>query len=290
MTDADAALLRESVVLARHWADSLCRHVDDSGVSCASFHGIWQILRCLDLNTTPAHQRDFFVTGMAPAIAAGARRVLVCGAADYALPAVVLDAFAAAGATPDITVLDVCETPLRLCKWFAEKKGVVLRTVRDDALAWREEAPFDLICSHSFLGLFSSDRRRELASVWRRQMVPGGRLFGVNRLRPGAPARIGFSTEQADAFVRQVTQRLAASGLASLPEAADIATLADRYIRHRVVHAVRDEAELAASFAAAGLAIEHLAVAPPAGAAAAPAGPTLRGGARYACFVARRDD
>lgn len=291
MTETTAQLLQQSIPLARHWASTLCRHVDDSGHSCAPFHEIWQILRCLGLNTTPVEHREFFINAMTPAIRAGARRVLISGTADYAMLQVVQEVFAANGVAPDVTVLDICETPLRLCQWYADKMNLSIRTPNGDVLAWRDETPYDLICTHSFLGLFDQTRRQELVCRWHGLLAHGGRVLSVNRVRPGAPVKVSFTPDQATKFVRQVSQLLAKSQLASSYDAQEIAVLANRYIGHRVVYPVRDEEEISTLFSSSGFRLEYLDTELLASEhSSVPAGPTLRGGARYACFVARRSD
>jgi SAM-dependent methyltransferase len=289
MSETTERLLLESLPLARHWAQTLCAHVDDSGVSCEPFHEIWQILRFLGLNTTATEHRDFYVEAMAPAIRAGAQRVLITGSADYAMLEVVLTAFAAAGARPEITVMDVCETPLRICQWYADRMGVSIRTRCSDVLGYADETSYDLVCTHSFLGLFDPAHRQQLASRWYALLAPGGKVLSVNRVRPGAPGRVGFTADQAGDFVEQVCRLMERSALASSFDLRELADLANRYIRHRVVYPVRDEEEISELLSAAGFHVDYMHTELlDAGRSAAPAGPTLRGGARYACFVAGR--
>lgn len=288
MSEATAAMLRGSIPLALDWSSSQCRPCDNDRFGCSAIHGLWQILRYLGMNTTPDHHRDFFRTHLMEYIQSGARRVLVSGTADYAMLAIVADSFLACGIEGRITVLDICATPLRLCQWYAEQTGLAITVCHGDILE-QPEAGYDLICTHSFLGQFAPVQRRLLAAAWHRLLVPGGRVLSLNRVRPDAGAEIAFAPAQADAFERGLLARLASSDLAGTLDTAAIGSLARYYVRQRI-HVIHDEAEIAHLLQMAGLVVDYLASAVLAPATAIPAGPTLRDGARYAFFVARRSD
>ena len=42
---------------------------------------------------------------------------------------------------PDVTVLDVCETPLRLCDWYATRRGHSIATCQSDIFDHAPAAP-----------------------------------------------------------------------------------------------------------------------------------------------------
>src|SRR5262245_36311726 len=99
--------LELSAPLARRLAPQLCHKDPASGESCAWQHGLWQYLRILGMNHSPRAHAAFLLEALA-ATARPGMRVLVSGAADYSMLAHVLAATRAA----EVTVLDVCETPL----------------------------------------------------------------------------------------------------------------------------------------------------------------------------------
>lgn len=71
--------LKLSAPLALRLAPRLCR-------DCAWFHGLWQVLRLLGLNTTPEHHARFFRERLRRECRALDRpRVLISGTADYSL-------------------------------------------------------------------------------------------------------------------------------------------------------------------------------------------------------------
>ena len=120
--------------LARALSTTLC-HVDPQrGGSCAWYHGLWQYLRLFDFVTTPRDHADFYRAALLQRFRAGARRVLISGTADYALPACLLWLYRSAGVPAEMTVLDICRTPLRLCEWFADRIDTSIATVAQDIL------------------------------------------------------------------------------------------------------------------------------------------------------------
>jgi SAM-dependent methyltransferase len=129
--------------------------------------------------------------------------VLVSGSADYSMPAHALWAYRAEAAPLQLVVVDRCETPLALSRWYAEPTkaaihGTTLSTQRADILDHEGAEPVDVIFTNSFLGSFAPEQRPRLAAAWRRLLRPGGRLVFTNRLRPGAPAGpLGFDAAQA---------------------------------------------------------------------------------------------
>ncbi len=64
--------------------------------------------------------QTFFQAELDNAFRRGITRILISGAADYALLARIVTMASRHNATPEITVLDRCETPLRLNSWYAK--------------------------------------------------------------------------------------------------------------------------------------------------------------------------
>lgn len=281
----------ESAPLA-HWiAERLCRTDPATGESCAWYHGFWQYLRALDLATTPAHHADFLRDAFQ--MAAGERsrlRVLISGAIDYSMLAHVLWACGLNGVTPEVTVVDICDTPLFLNHWYARRVGCRIRSFRSDVLDHPAEAAYDVVCTHSLLGQFAPARRHELVARWRQALRPGGRVITVNRIRPaGGTGPVGFSSQQARAL-REAVMRLSPQQreqLEILPD--ELVRGAELYAARRRPYPIRSREDLAVLFEEAGFTLEHLSCAPLAAAhATAVSGPTIAGGAEYAHIVARR--
>ncbi|MEQ8231826.1 MAG: hypothetical protein RKL32_08945, partial [Gammaproteobacteria bacterium] len=124
------------------------------GECCAWYHRPWPLFRALGLVSSAALHQHALGVSLAAAARAGAQRVLVCGSADEALPALVVAAFAAAGVEPALSMLDRCRTPLRLGAQYAAHHGIALETCHADILEFEHRAAFDLVCTHAFLGYF----------------------------------------------------------------------------------------------------------------------------------------
>jgi SAM-dependent methyltransferase len=123
--------------------------------------------------------------------------------------ALVLAAFRERGIEPQITVVDMCETPLALNRWFAELESVEIHTHCSDMLSYTSDVPFDLICTHAFLGYFSPAERPALLANWHTLLRPGGAVVIVAPIRPGAAKfePTGPTPAQAEAFCAVALKR-----------------------------------------------------------------------------------
>jgi hypothetical protein len=246
--------LAESAGLAWKLAPELCWRDPRSGERCAWYHGVWQLLRWLGLITSVRTNAEFFVRAfMELARRGGFRRVLVCGTADYGMLAHVLHGFRSAGVEPEVTVLDRCETPLVLCRWYAARAGAAVETFRSDVLDWAPPRTFDVVCNHSFLGPFPAEARPELAARWRAWLRPGGALVTEQTVKPAHPDRPNrFSPAEAEAFVaRAVGEARRREAELPLP-IADFERAVRLYTDRRVRTPVRSPEELLAPLRAAG--------------------------------------
>jgi len=251
LPDEDLAL---SAPLAWAWSQRLCRQLDRRGRSCAWFHGGWQYLRQLDLVTTPGDHAPFYGDAFRTLIRAGARRVLVAGCADYAMPAHALHAFARAGESADLVVIDLCETPLRLASWYGARVGAAIATEVADMVSYRPSKPFDIVCTHSILGHFAPETRAGLIAHWHSLLAPGGRVVTVNRIRPDAPATVALGAEHARLFKERLLRDGGGLGL----ERAELEALADGFIATRSSYPVRSAEELRDLFERGGFRVEAL--------------------------------
>jgi SAM-dependent methyltransferase len=275
--------LEEAAALARAQAPQLCRRDAGTGHSCAWNHGLWPTLRLLGLVTEPALHGEFLRTALGE-VAGDAPRVLLSGAADHALLAQVLAAFA--GRTPRITVLDICETPLMLNRWYAERAGIAIDTHRSDILNFEVPQAFDAVCTHAFFGNFDQARRAALASKWHALLKPGGRAVTVNRLRPGREPRwVAFSVDQVWAYRARVEEAAKARKL----QDPNLARAAEVYAGRQAIFPLGTVEEVRELFGSAGFDIAHLTVAPIAVAAQQLVNaPTVPGADLYAHLIAVR--
>jgi len=175
--------LHESAPLALDWSKHHCAQANGDDAGCAWYHGSWQVLRCLGVFRSIRSDDEFFIPVLAQLIHDGARRILVSGAADYALMARVIAAAGEQAKDLHITVIDLCETPLRLNAWYGEKAGVEVEVIKVDILSHEPKQRFDLICTHSFLCFFDQSDRKRLLQTWWDCLQPGGRVITAQRAR-----------------------------------------------------------------------------------------------------------
>jgi SAM-dependent methyltransferase len=203
----------------------------------------------------------------------------------------VLAACRARDVEPQITVIDTCETPLHLNRWYAERAGCSITTERCSVFDYAPPAPFDVVCTHSFFGMFSPPERPRLIASWRRLLRTGGRLVTAHPLRPWGPDEPQrFSAEQEASFRAAVSAR--AAELAGLvgSDVESVMQQAEQYLGARYGHPVRSLDELRALFEQGGFGFERLeSFAPTAGGPRELGGPGLRNSkVRYAHLVATR--
>lgn len=153
------------------------------GHNCGTMHGIWQHLLLLDLTANPERNKIFYREQISRlAQERGHRRVLIAGCCDYTMLAIALSAYDDVDITPDITIIDRCDTPLFLCRWFAEQFNCQIATKKTDMLTFAPDASFDLICTDGLITVFDQALRPDLIASWHRVLKPGGCVVTTNNL------------------------------------------------------------------------------------------------------------
>jgi hypothetical protein len=271
-------------------AAQLCAVDPESGTGCAWYHGVWQDLRVLGLASSPERQAGFFLKAFGRWRGrTGPLRILITGAADYGILAQLLRACTANAVTPAFTVVDACETPLYLNRWYAERQNLRIATIRCNLLNEAPAGHFDVVCSHSFIGLFPADQRTTIAARWRDLLDADGVVLAVNRVREtGTAPELKFSAEEAREFRQSLRERARESCVILQTTPEELAARAERYIERQYACPL-SEADLAGLFESAGLRIGELSLMT--GKAAregAAGGPGVPGSTRHACIVAAK--
>jgi SAM-dependent methyltransferase len=280
--------------LARELAPRLC--VRSSAETpetpgCVEYHSLYPTLRLLSLAASPDRHADFFGAVFDSLAKSGAtHRVLITGTADSGILEYLLLAWHRANAAyPSIKALDLCETPLRLCKAYGQRLGVPVDIRAGNVLSSGFPEPFDLICAHSFIVKFDDEARPLLFAKWAELLKPGGCVVSTVRIDPDRGVRtIAHTTDQADAFESRVLAA-AADWLEAL--GTDVATLKHELACHAkavISVPVATPEQLEQELEVAGFAIERLDVVDRGRAAASSGGAGGERRATYADFVARR--
>ncbi len=91
--------LVKSAPLARKLAQQHCQEAAKSGLCNGSYHGIWHYLRLLDLVASPLRSADFYLDKLSDRARQGdCANVMISGAADYTMMALVIEAYGRTGA------------------------------------------------------------------------------------------------------------------------------------------------------------------------------------------------
>jgi SAM-dependent methyltransferase len=242
--------LAESAPIAWSLAPALCAGDPASRDSCLWYHRIWQYLRLLDIITSIRTNTPFLLATLAR-LAPTHPRVLISGSADYAMLAHLREAF---GAHPlDVTIVDRCATSVRINQWYADRYGVGLTPIRGDALAVDTDRPFDLVCTHNFVGRFDRDARQRLVDRWHAVLRPGGVVVTTQRVRPGDRSRMSsYSDDEARALAARVAAAAAdyRGTLGATPE--DLREVAYQYALRKGTYVIESPSEIVAPFEQAG--------------------------------------
>jgi len=253
---------------------------------CGWYHASLPTLRLLGVFDSPGCDDDFLLPAFEAEFARGATRVLVSGCADAAMLARVV-ACLPAGAAVEIVVLDRCRTPLELCRNYADSHGFAIEVVRRDILEY-EAAPFDLICTHSFLSFFDAAGRDELARTWWRLLRPGGCVVTAQRVRVGAsPALIGYGEAEALALAEDAARRAGERESETGVTAEAARACGEAWTRNYFAHVIGSAEQLRAPFDAAGFQFERCAADGPPPGTDRPGTPRKNAGSRWR-IIARR--
>jgi len=180
--------LEQLAKLAWEQAPTLC----DPQLGCCDYHRCWSLVRWLNQDGALPANNQFYLEELGALAEQGRTRVLISGAADTGLMAMVLAAYGRHNMTPDIVLVDQCRTPVAQCRRFAEQLGLTAELLERDVRTLQTR-PVDAVVAHSFLHFFTGDERQAVTGSWRRLLKPGGRLILSNSLAisesSGPPAR-----------------------------------------------------------------------------------------------------
>lgn len=256
--NTDDEPLEISAPVAWKLAARYCRLDPATGVTCAWNHGLWQLLRLMGIAGTAARRGEFYRREMRKAAANKSELdILVSGASDYAMLVQIAREFAGLQTRPVITVLDICETPLRLNRWYAERSELPIKTVQSDFLDYAPDQGFDLICADSFIGRFPHEQWPRIAERFHALLQPGGRLLTASRLRTAvASPRITFPADHVAAFRDTVRANMLQAGAPAGFDIERVTAAAEQYARLQVNYPLHAEARLLAPLEQAGFRIE----------------------------------
>jgi len=173
-----------SADLIHEVAQVLCtsNHVDPHG--CSWYHSAWQYMRILDLVSTPSWHSAFYERELQNCFMERPNAtVLISGTADYSVLAFVIAAARAVDAHPAVHVIDLCDTPLFACLWYAKRTGIRIYTARESIFNISTLSPdsVDVVCTDAFLTRFPPAEARNVVTHWARLLRSGGHVVTTIR-------------------------------------------------------------------------------------------------------------
>lgn len=186
--------------------------------------------------------------------------LLIAGAADTGILSTCAHAAAALG--EDVlrnirfVVADRCETPLVLCRAFAEEHRLECRTQRCDFMLQDLSNDFDIAVLHSILRFLLPENQVMLLAKLKQRLKPGGTIMVSHRVI--GPDHHGEEKVKRGVADGTVLEHISQGRIRTTASLADIETLLQRSRDDRGIRPgeLRSEAELKAIISAAGLAIE----------------------------------
>jgi len=159
--------LRQLAVESFHLAGRLCR-------GCCDVHAVWPYIRLSRASTGVETGISGLEQLMLELVDGGRRRILIGGARDTGILALVARAGADHGA--NIVVLDVCATPLELCRRYAQRWSLPIETLRCDLADLGRERDFDVVIIHGTLSYIPENKRAKALRQVARSLRHDGRL------------------------------------------------------------------------------------------------------------------
>ena len=158
------------------------------GSDCAGYHRGWMLLQHLGLISGLSSERGFIVEAIRGlARQRPLRAVLIAGCADFGLLSVLHEALGDATQQVRVIVRDRCETPLALCRSYAQAMGFEIHTERQDLVSAPANGAHDLVLMHSLLSFCAPAERGDLLARLASQLGKAGTLLAYQSIRP-APA------------------------------------------------------------------------------------------------------
>lgn len=245
--------LTELAAFAYDWAHCLC----DPQAACVNYHRGWSIVRLIETGGALPAGQEFFGKALRDLARNNRVRVLISGAADTGLAALVLQQLRPHGIEPEMVLVDRCLTTLEQNRLFSRHAGFKLQTFHMDA-ADLDIPPVDGVVVHSFLGFCPPETRNRIVEMWARNLAPHGKILISSRLSDdeGTP-HPGPDPEALAQRKARLMEGAVEFGYPST-RAASIADAAEALWRYRHANTHLGEAELLRLLAKAGLGVVQL--------------------------------
>lgn len=178
-------------------SEAVCSGSYLSSDDCSWYHGVWQYLRLFDLVSTPTWHSNLYFPNIRSFVKEKSDiKILISGTADYSMLAHVLWALKLEEKKKfGISVVDLCQTPLIMCQWYARSTKSRVKTFQQNILDHHMPFAYDLIVTDAFLTRFNFNTRRKVVSHWGRLLSTGGLVITTVRIHGTASDTVSQANE-----------------------------------------------------------------------------------------------
>jgi hypothetical protein len=149
--------------------------------NCSWYHGAWQYLRIQNKVSAPTWHLEFYYDSLS-AILKDGDKVLISSTADYTMLALLISVIKSLALNIDITVTDICQTPLIICEWYAEEINYPIQTIQEDICSLNLKFFYNLVITDAFLTRFKQNDKQEVVEKWYNLLEAGGSVITTARV------------------------------------------------------------------------------------------------------------
>ena len=252
--------LMQSADMLYEAATVFCSNDHVNSKSCQWYHSIWQYLRLLDMVSTPSWHHDFYCKHLLSNVGhGGPANVLISGTADYSMLAYVYHVANEKSIRATVSVLDMCETPLIACQWYAKKTGKTVIPIKENIFKYSTQLKYDMICADAFLTRFAGEQLMSVLKKWKELLQDNGSIVTTVRVHDDAHACPAIPEEDAvQKFKTKAIQRTEVWGkyINLTPE--EMGVKAEYYARTMVSNFLGSKEHIIKTINQCGFVIEHI--------------------------------
>lgn len=171
-----------------------------SGIdNCEWYHSGWLYCRMAGIIISKDFLEDKYREFFYERVEKNKINVLICGFADYAILNNIISVIPEAlKKNVYFTLIDICQSPIELCKWYVNKvysdfKDQISYIKADATSIPIEDGKFDLITSYSFLTRMSKQLMKKVINEWHRLLSDDGIILTTVRITIGEEVQENFS-------------------------------------------------------------------------------------------------
>lgn len=241
--------IQESAPLVEKWSKE-CQSTFLGGDSCKWYHSSWQYLRLLDVVASPDWHHQFYKDTLTKFLNLNPKaKILISGVADYGMLSHVISASKSAQSTPDIYIIDSCQTPIRACNWYAKRHNIIIHTVCENLLTTKlRSSSFDLIVTDEFLTVVGKTTQQLVVKKWKELLKSKGKIVTTVMFENSGSevTKLQEAKEQKEEYNKRILKRINEQTGLIWPKIAykQIENMSQNYVLNMTNNAVSSEEEV----------------------------------------------